>query len=168
MMKGASWDNRWVKAQLKDPYDVAHAPVDKDGKRHSASMGSGYGISKDCKNTDAAWEYERSYLSTEGQIFMWAAPGVGSTTRWSAYPAYFSSPLAPKNNKVFYDALKEYAKHNILDSPNGYEITQAAQPIWDRALLGEISVKEACTQIAEAVKAPMAKNEQWCKDAGLA
>jgi len=167
MMKGASWDNRWVKAQLKDPYDVAHAPVGKDGKRHSSSMGSGYGITKDCKNPDVAWEWERSYLSTEGQIFMWAAPGVGSTTRWSAYPAYFSSPLAPKNAKVFMEALQDYAKHNILDSPNGYEITEAAQPIWDRALLSEISVKEACAQIAEAVKEPMSKNEEWCKAAGL-
>lgn len=167
MLRGASWDNRWVKAQLKDPYDVAHAPVDKNGKRHSSSMGSGYGITKDCKNTDAAWQYERSYLSTEGQIFMWAAPGVGSTTRWSAYPAYFSSPLAPKSGKVFMDALKDYAKHNILDSPIGREITLAATPFWDKALLGEMTVKDCCQQITAACKDVMKKNEAWCKDAGL-
>ena len=167
MIRGASWDNRWIKAQLKDPYDVAHAVVDKNGKRHSSSMGSGYGITKDCKNTDAAWEYERAYLSTEGQIFMWAAPGVGSTTRWSAYPAYFSSPLAPKSAKVFMEALQQYAKHNILDSPIGREITLAATPFWDKALLGEMSVKDCCQQITAAVKDIMKKNETWCKEAGL-
>ncbi len=167
-MRGASWDNRWIKAQLKDPYDVAHAPLDKDGKRHSSSQGSGYGITKDSKHIEAAWEYLRNYLSTEGQIFMWAAPGVGSTTRWSAYPAFFSSPLAPENAEVFMEALQDYAKHDVLDSPNGREITQAATPIWDRALLGEISVKECCTQITEAVADIMKANEEWCKAAGLA
>lgn len=167
MLRGASWDNRWIKAQLKDPYDVAHAVVDKNGKRHSSSMGSGYGITKDCKNVDPAWEYLSAYLSTEGQIFMWAAPGVGSTTRWSAYPAYFSSPLAPKSARVFFDALKNYAKHDILDSPNGREITNTATPIWEKALLGEITVKEACNQITNAVKDIMKQNEKWCQEAGL-
>jgi len=167
MMRGASWDNRWIHANLKDPYDIAHAYIGPNGKRSSSSMGSGYGITKDTPHREQCWEYLRNYLSTEGQIFVWAAPGVGSTTRWSAYPAYFASPLAPESAEVFMEALQDYAKHEILDSPNGYEITQTANPIWDLALLGELSVQEVCDQISEAVKPVMAKNAQWCEDAGL-
>ncbi|MBM3187594.1 MAG: extracellular solute-binding protein [Chloroflexi bacterium] len=167
MVKGASWDNRWIKPNLKDPYDVAHGAFGPNGKRSSSTMGSAYAISKDCKHKEEAWEYMRAYLSTEGQIFNWSSIGI-DPARWSAWPAYFTSGAVPPNAKVVEEAFRTYAVHEILDSPNGREISLTAQPIWDKAMLGEISAEEACKQITPAVEAVMKQNEQWCIDAGLA
>lgn len=166
MMKGASWANRSIKPNLKDPYDVAHGAKGPNGKRSSSTMGSAYAISKDCKNKDAAWEYMRSYLSTEGQIFNWSSIGI-DPARWSAWPAYYTSGAVPKSAKVVEEAFKTYAVHEILDSPNGREITLSAQPFWDKAMIGEMSVDEACKKMSDASAAVMKKNADWCAKAGL-
>jgi multiple sugar transport system substrate-binding protein len=135
------------------------------GKRSCASLGSGYGITKSCKQRDAAYEWLRSYLSTEGQIFMWASTGRGSPARWSAWDAWMTSPLAPESANVAWEMLQEYAMHDALDSPHGREISDVSGPIWDLAMLDEISVREALNQIQEACTPVMQKNAEWARQA---
>ncbi|MEZ4862894.1 MAG: substrate-binding domain-containing protein [Caldilineaceae bacterium] len=160
MMKGATWNIPWINASLKANWDIQHYPTGPV-TRSCSSMGSGYGITRDTSDNDAAWEYLRNYLSTEGQIYMWASTGRGSPARWSAWPEWLKSPLAPQSAMVAQEALEQYAKHEPLDSPFGKEISDVSQPIWDRAMLGEISVREAVTQIQEVSSETMLKNQDW-------
>ena len=160
ILKCATWCIPWIHASLKANWDTVHYPIGPKG-RSCSSMGSGYGITRDTKHRDAAWQYLRSYLSTEGQIFMWASTGRGSPSRWSAWDAWMKSPLAPPSANVAKEMLQEYAKHEILDSPFGREVTDVSQPIWDRALLGEISVEEAVKLIHEAATPVLEKNKEW-------
>lgn len=160
MMKGATWNIPWIHDSLKANWDIQHYPTGPV-TRSCSSMGSGYGITRDAGNNDAAWEYLRNYLSTEGQIFMWASTGRGSPSRWSAWPAWMESPLAPASPEVAREALEQYAKHDIMDSPFGKEITDVSQPIWDLAMLGEMPVREAVTQIQAACTPVMEKNKEW-------
>lgn len=160
MHKGATWDIPWINASLKANWDVVHYP-NGPKTRSCSSMGSGYGVTRDTKQRDAAWKYLSSYLSTEGEIFMWASTGRGSPSRWSAWDAWMKSPLAPKSPLIAKEMLQEYAKHEVLDSPFGAEITNSSQPIWERALLGEITVEDAVKQIQADSTPVMEKNKDW-------
>jgi multiple sugar transport system substrate-binding protein len=163
MMKGATWNIPWINASLKANWDIAHWPYTPLGKRSCSSLGSGYGITKSCpqENRAAAYEWLRSYLSTEGQIFMWASTGRGSPARWSAWDAWMQSPLVPESGHIAREELQQYAVHDALDSPHGREISDVSGPIWDRAMLDEISVREALDQIQEACTPVMQKNAEW-------
>ena len=161
MMKGASWSNRSIKPNLKDPYDVAHAPVGPNGKRSSASAGSAYGITKDTKHPDDAWTYLHDYNTTEGQVFLFSSIGI-DPARWSAWPAYFETDATPDSSEIVMEVMEQYAEHNLLDSPNGREISSTAQPILDRVWLGELTPAEACDMITEECDPVMLKNEEWC------
>jgi len=165
MIKGASWSNRWIKPNLKDPYDVAHAPVGPNGKRASATAGSAYGITKDTKHPDDAWVYLRAYNTTEGQIFLFSSIGI-DPARWSAWPPYFETDATPDSAEVVMEVMEQYGEHNLLDSPHGREISTAAQPLLDQLWLEELTPREVCTQITEACAPIMKKNEEWAALAG--
>jgi len=162
MIKGASWDNRWIKPNLKDPYDVAHAPVGPNGKRSSATAGSAYGITKDTKNPDAAWQYLRAYNTTEGQIFLFSSIGI-DPARWSAWPAYFETDATPPHSEIVMEVMKQYGEHNLLDGPNANEIHRTAQAILDRLWLEELTPKEVIQQIHEQCSPILAQNADWCR-----
>ena len=160
MMKGATWNIPWIHDSLQANWDIQHYP-NGPATRSCGSMGSGYGITRNAQSSDASWEYLRNYLSTDGQIFMWASTGRGSPSRWSAWPAWLESPLAPESGYVAKEELEQYAQHNVLDSPFGREITDVSQPIWDLAMLGEMPVRDAVMQIQEACTPVMQKNKEW-------
>ena len=161
MTQGASWDNRWIKPNLEDPYDVASGPVGPDGTRSSSTAGSAYGITKDTKNADAAWEYLRAYNTTEGHIFLFSSIGI-DPARWSAWPAYFESDATPPNSRVVMDVMQNYAEHNLMDAPNANEVTNTAQAIVDRLWLHELTPEEVCAQITEDCAPIMEGNAEWC------
>jgi multiple sugar transport system substrate-binding protein len=161
MIKGASWSNRWIKPNLKDPYDVAHAPVGHNGTRASSTAGSAYAITKDSKHPDEAWVYLRAYNSTEGQIFLFSSIGI-DPTRWSAWPAYFESDATPPNAEVVMEVMEQYGEHNLMDSPNANEALRVAQAILDRLWLEELTPEEVCKQITEECQPIMEQNEEWC------
>ena len=164
MMRGATWNIPWIHDSLEANWDIQHYPTGPVG-RSCASLGSGYGITRNAQDGDAAWEYLRNYLSTEGQIFMWASTGRGSPSRWSAWDAWMESPLSPESNFVAKEMLEEYAVHEALDSPFGKEISDVSQPLWDLAMLGEMPVRESVIQIQEACTPVMQKNAEWAAQA---
>jgi multiple sugar transport system substrate-binding protein len=161
MIKGASWSNRSIKPNLKDPYDVAHAPVGPNGKRSSATAGSAYAITKDSKHPDEAWEYLRAYNSTEGQIFLFSSIGI-DPTRWSAWPAYFETDATPPSAEVVMEVMDQYGEHDLLDSPNAAEIRRVAQAVLDRMWLDELTPAEVCAQTTEQCQPIMDQNAEWC------
>jgi len=109
MRPAASWNApTFTKFGTYDVWDVAPMPSGPAG-RTTGSFGSGYGITKNSKNPDAAWEYLSNYLSEEGMIFMWGNTGRGSPAREAGYRAWMESDVAPPSAEFFIDALNEYA-----------------------------------------------------------
>jgi multiple sugar transport system substrate-binding protein len=157
MFQQGTWYTPVLVKDATFKWDLWHWPKGPVAQTTS-SMGSGYGTTKDSKSPDAAWTYINDYLSTDGQIFMWASTGRGSPSRISAWDAYFESPNAPPSARVVLEALNTYAVHDVLDTVNGPEITQVAAQTWDLVLLGEMPVAEAVKKITEDLQPVLAKN----------
>ena len=157
MVVDGTWATPPIQAGSKFKWDMAKFP--KGPKAHvMASAGSGYGITRDCKNPDAAWLYINDYLSTAGQAYMWGVTGRGSPARLSAWPSYLGSKFAPAGAKNAQEELAGLAKHDILDQPTTAKVTQAAGAIWDQAVAGTLSIKDAADQICKAIDPILAEN----------
>jgi multiple sugar transport system substrate-binding protein len=104
----ASWGTPELIANATFQWDVAPWPAGPAGAKTGA-FGSGFGVSRDSKNGDTAWQYLREYLSKEGMEFMWGESGRGSPARKSAYDSWLNSEGAPANARFYLDALDTYA-----------------------------------------------------------
>jgi multiple sugar transport system substrate-binding protein len=158
MTQQGSWATPPIAAGAQFNWDIMRWP--KGPRAHvTFSAGSGYGITKDSKNPDAAWIYLNDYLSTAGQSYVWGLTGRGSPSRLSAWPSYLNSKFAPPGAKWVEDAMKSgIASHDILDQPTGPQVTQAAGAIWDQVVAGQLSVADALNQIKDAVDPIIAAN----------
>ena len=105
----ASWGTPQLSEFATFGWDVAPWPEGPAGRK-TGSFGSGFGITRDSQNPDAAWSYLREYLSADGMAFMWGASGRGSPAREEAYQSWMDSEPAPDNAKYYLDALKNYAE----------------------------------------------------------
>ena len=153
-----SWATPPILQNSKFNWDIAKWP--KGPQAHTTfSAGSCYAITRDSKNAQAAWTYLNEYLSPSGQVYMWASTGRGSPSRLSAWPAYLGSKFAPPGAKNVQDALTTTASKNIIDQVAGPKVTQAAQPIWDLVVAGQLSVKDALDQIQAAIEPVLAENK---------
>ena len=161
MMYSGSWSVPWLHEQAKFQYDVAPFPAGP--KKHvTAAEGSGYGITKDSKDRDAAWTYQSAYLGEQGVEFMWGETGRGSPARKAAWQSYFKSPLAPKSAKLIYDALLTYGDGaDVIQSPNGAEISRVAGQSWDLVLLGQMGAKDALSRIGTELGPVLEKNKPY-------
>ena len=157
MMIDGSWATPGISQNAKFKWDVAKWPKGPV-KQSTFSAGSGYGIASTSKNADAAWIYINDYLSTAGQSYMWGITGRGSPARNSAWPSYLSSKFAPANAKIIQDSLNNFASHNILDQPSAPQVVQAATPIWDLVVNGQLAVKDAIDQIGQAIEPIISEN----------
>jgi multiple sugar transport system substrate-binding protein len=157
MVLDGSWATPPIQANSKFKWDIARWP--KGPKAHKTfSAGSAYAITRDSKNPEAAWIYLNEYLSTAGQSYMWGSTGRGSPARLSAWPSYLESKFAPPGAQFIEQSVRTTAVHDILDQPTSVRVTQAAGPIWDLVVAGQLGVKEACDQVFAAVDPLVAEN----------
>lgn len=157
MFYEGSWATPPIQAGAKFKWDVAKWPAGPK-RQTTFSAGSGYAITRDAANSDAAWIYLNDYLSTAGQAYMWALTGRGSPARLSAWPAYLESQYAPAGAKNIRDALTTTASHDILDKPTASQVTLTAQPIWDEVIAGSLSVEDGLSEVCAAIGPLLAKN----------
>jgi len=108
MTPAASWNAPTFTKFGDFVWDVAPLPSGPE-RRITNSFGSGYSITGNSDNVDAAWAYMSEYLSEEGMIFMWGDTGRGSPAREAGYRAWVESEVAPPSAEFFIDALNEYA-----------------------------------------------------------
>ena len=153
-----SWATPPIRAGASFNWDVAIWPKGPV-KQSTFSAGSMYGITRDAKNADAAWIYLNEYISTAGQVYMWALTGRGSPARLTAWPAYLESEFAPPGAKYIQQAMETIASHEIIDQPTGPQVTQTAQPIWDEVIAGNMSVEEALNEVCAQIEPIIAKNK---------
>lgn len=159
MQLEGTWATPPINENAKFKWDVAKWP--KGPKAQSTfSAGSSYAITENSKSRDAAWIYLNEYISTPGQIFMWASSGRGSPSRNSAWPAYLESKYSPPSAKVAQESLNEFASHDILDTPVAPQVVQKAGAIWDRVITGKLDIKQAVGQICREIEPLLAKNQQ--------
>lgn len=152
-----SWATPPIQANARFQWDMAKWP--KGPKGHSTfSAGSAYMITRDSKTPDAAWIYMNEYLSSAGQSYMWGLTGRGSPARLSAWPSYLNSKFAPPGAKFIEESMRTIASHDILDQPTASRVTQAAGPIWDLVVAGQLGVKDALEQVFAAVDPIIAEN----------
>lgn len=152
-----SWATPPIQAGADFEWDIAKWPAGP--QRHTTfSAGSGYAITGNAGNADAAWIYLNDYLSTAGQAYMWSLTGRGSPARLSAWPAYVESEYAPPGVQNIQDSLTSIASHDILDKPAASRVTQTAGPIWDEVLAGNLSVEEAIDEVCASIEPLLAQN----------
>lgn len=146
----ASWGTPTLIANSTFNWDVAPWPKGPVAAK-TGSFGSGFGITRDSKNPDAAWQYLSEYLSKEGMEFMWGASGRGSPARESAYDSWLNSEGAPEHASYYLDALKNYA---VTGRPYltlaGGEILDVFTRSTQLVQSGDMTVEDAiATMIAE-------------------
>jgi multiple sugar transport system substrate-binding protein len=152
-----SWHTPTLNQNAKFRWDVSYWPAGP--KRHATfSAGSGYVIAQTSQVKDAAWIYLNEYISTKGEIFMWASTGRGSPSRNSAWPAYIKSKFAPKHAEIIQTSLNTIAIHDILESATATQIVTAAQAVWDLVLIGKMDVPTAVKQIGSQIAPYLQQN----------
>ena len=158
MTFGGSWYTPTLNQNAKFRWDMTYEP--RGPKRHTTSSeGSGYAITSSSQQKDAAWIYLNEYISTAGQIFMWASTGRGSPSRNSAWPAYLHSRYAPKHAKVVQDSLNTFALHEVLETPVAHKVLTAAGSIWDLVVAGKLAVPTALKRICSTIDPLLAQNK---------
>ena len=117
-----AWNGSWaiphLSRALAFSWDGAAVPAGPAG-RFTAAESSGYGITAQSRNPDAAWIYLNAYMSTEGQLLMWGT-SYEQLSRRSAAVQALDLPGAPPNYREFYRALEYYA----LDAPANPALTE--------------------------------------------
>lgn len=157
MALNGSWATPGLSQNAHFKWDIAPWPKGPKGQFTSAE-GSAYMIPKSSAQRDAAWIYLNEYLSTSGQMFMWAMTGRGSPARSSAWPAYLQSKFAPAGAKNVFSALQNYATNDIMYLPATPKVVNTAQPIWDRVVSGQLSVADGLQQVTKQVNPILAQN----------
>lgn len=154
----ASWGTPTLIQNATFKWDVAPWPKGSAGQKAGA-FGSGFGITRDSKHPDAAWQYLREYLSKEGMEFMWGASGRGSPARASAYDSWLTSEGAPEHASYYLDALKNYA---VTGRPY---VTLAGGEILDVFNRNTQLIQTGDMSVEDAVKAIIAEGTPILEDA---
>lgn len=145
----ASWGTPDMHQSAAFAWDVAPWPQGPVA-RVTGSFGSGFAITRDSKNPDAAWTYLSEYLSTEGMEFMWGSSGRGSPARKDAYQSWMDSEIAPEHAEYYLDALDTYAvTGRPYETLAGGEILDVFNRNTDLIQTGDMTVEQAVAAIIE-------------------
>lgn len=141
---------RTFNVTLGNQWDVQLLPIGPAGRTGGEIAVEAYGITRDCKDVEAAWTFLKFVASREN---MRAAAKAGSLpTRQSIAHEIQRDPnqrVLPRN----FAAVFEQVKHAraIPRSPNFIEIAlEIVQPEIDRMLLGDLTPEQAAHRAAEA------------------
>lgn len=134
--------------------DVAVLPMGPDGKRVSIYNGLGWAAAANGKNTDAAWSLIE-YLGTEAAQLKQAQLGVTMSAYKGTSDAWVNSVdcFNLKGHLDMLDAelvIRPYSRNTNVWEDMAIEKFKAA---WT----GEITMEEACKQVAESMNASLAE-----------
>lgn len=144
-----SWETPGMTDFATFGWDVAPWP-EGPVQRVTGAFGSGFCITTQSKNPDAAWLYLSEYLSTEGMIEMWGSSGRGSPARQAAYQSWIDSPYAPEHAQYYLDALENYAINGRpFSSLTGPEVIDVINQNQSLLNTGEISIDQFISNVTE-------------------
>ncbi len=154
-----SWETPAFHDNAGFAWDVAPWPTGPAG-RVTGAFGSGFCITTQSENPDAAWLYLSEYLSKEGMEFMWGSTGRGSPARQTAYQSWIDSELAPEHASYYLDALANYTVNGRpFQSVTGPEIMDVINQNQTLLNAGEISIDQFIANVMEQ-SAPIFAREQ--------
>ncbi len=150
-----SWETPGLARDAAFAWDVAAWPEGPAGRKAGA-FGSGFSITTNSEQREAAWSFLREYLSVEGMSTVWGITGRGSPAREAAYDSWMTSPDAPDNAQAYLDALKTYAvtgkPFQTLAAPEVLDVLGREAQLMR---LGETDVAGATAAIMDQAQAAM-------------
>ncbi len=136
---------------IKDwEYKTVGAPIGPGGKTSKLEI-SGYAITKDSKNPEAAWEFIKYITGPAGQK-TWST--VGTPTRNSSLADFIATSPYAEWFKPFVEVLT-----NVQHTPffgKSAEIADALARGQDPIFLGQADAADACKAMAEEMRAILA------------
>ncbi|MBK9941035.1 MAG: sugar ABC transporter substrate-binding protein [Kouleothrix sp.] len=136
-------------------YDVAAAPIPKDGQRANGAGGAAWVMSAKSDNKDAAWEFLSWLQSTEGGEKLYTQSGEIFPALQSVANDVFLKQTAPPANKQAFLTEGQAAKVGAFgyfpdwDELSGSIIEPGLQKVW----AGEQSPADAATAICSQADA---------------
>jgi multiple sugar transport system substrate-binding protein len=133
---------------IKDfDYATTGPPIMKPGLKTAKMEISGYAITRQSKNKEAAWEYVKFITGREGQK-IWSV--VGMPSRNSAIKDFQASDLA-KWYKPFIQLLPavEFTPFEAKSAEVAQELTSGLDAVW----LGQRSARDATADVAKKLRA---------------
>ncbi len=112
MYSSGIWESPEFRTIQSFDWDVVMFPKGPDGLRGFGSGGSGYGISKSCKNPEAAWEVIKALANVDGQITMAKTGLAQPAIRSLANSEHFSENGELPLNKRMLDEATKYVNYD--------------------------------------------------------
>ncbi len=147
MTQNGPWQFVNLRKDAAFAFDIAPLPAGPAGSVTWVA-GSGFGISKDTKNADAAWKALKVITSTDS-LMKTAKAGRGYPARKSAVPAFVDPSAPPEHVDVVESILaNEISKSRFLETTTTWQetevmLTQDFNPIF----LGDQSVEDVVANV---------------------
>lgn len=162
MIIGGPWTYRDLIGKINFSSPIVNWPL-QNGKRVSASMGSGYPIAATSKFRDETWLYESELLGKDPDrsiLWQFLKTGYGLPVRFSAMKEYDKTKFAPPNASIVAPA----EKYSVLGRPIS-PIKVELDKVWteERAKLmkQEMSVKDFVDTVAKRIQPFLDSNKGW-------
>ncbi len=152
-------DGQWALGQTSRnvdfPFDISYLPVGKEQKL--ATGGSGFAISATTKHPEAAWQFLKTFTSSDTLAKMIGGTGRGIPARLSAAQSYIDSAVTP-NAAIFPEQLALAINDRlVLGFPVFLDAYQRAlEPIFNS---GEGDVLAALQSVATTMDAEL--TQRW-------
>jgi hypothetical protein len=134
-----------------------------NGKRISASMGSGYPITVNSKFRDETWLYESELLGKDPDrsvLHQFLKTGFGLPVRFSTMKEYEKTRFAPPNAPIVAPAEK-YSVLGRPISPAKVELDKVWSEERTRLLAQEVGVKEMLDTVVRRIQPLLDQNKGW-------
>ncbi|MFC4013878.1 ABC transporter substrate-binding protein [Nonomuraea purpurea] len=156
MMINGAWLMLELSKQDAFKWGVTHVPKGPQG-RFTSAVGSALVIPASSQNKDAAWIYINEFLSASGYKFRQiSAPARQSAWEFNAK----AMGLPPETAELVKEVMADYAADDgVLRLPANKKVVDTAKPVWERAMLGKISLDDALAEIAAKVTPILAENK---------
>ena len=165
MIIGGPWTYRDLIGKITFQSPIADWPL-HNGKRISASMGSGYPITVNSKFRDETWLYESELLGKDPDrsvLHQFLKTGFGLPVRFSTMKEYEKTRFAPPNAPIVAPAEKYSALGRPI-SPAKVELDKVWSEERTRLLAQEVGVKEMLDTVVRRIQPILDQNKGW--DAG--
>lgn len=143
----------WMTPQFrgiqKFDWDVVEFPKGPGGRRAFPMSAAGYGIVKNCKNPDLAYELVKYLAGETGQKFMAATGLTQPAMKTLADSPVFLDGQRPKSKGFLVNAVK-YGHFQPVD-PNETEWYQMVSSEMDRVFNGDETAQKALTKVTAEI-----------------
>ena len=105
MFMSGYWKSGFFRTHSKLDFDIVMFPKGPGGKRAFGTGGSGYAITSQCKNPQAAWEVLKRFSGEQGQRDLASQGGLQPAIMKLAQSEIFMDNKPPKNKKIMHEAV---------------------------------------------------------------